>query len=256
MPIVSSSTQNSKTLEEYYEDLTSENSTLIENKIGVAMLEFIGMVNDTFKHSTLFGLTSRNRLLIQPADDFEDAWFVAVDSLGDNKFQFAYKMSESESPWSNASVTGLANSVNEARDFLIIAMKESYGWSDNKELQRLYSKIKVRKTENTQFKLWLEFEEVDPNTWNIDNDFCNISVDLEDGRHYGLNIWTYNYLETAIREDSKTGQNLAGLYQTPPDLFVKELTRECIQKTIEDLLKLGDLEKVLNPSVYDKRYQK
>jgi len=27
------------------------------------------------------------------------------------------------------------------------------------------------------------------------------------------------------------------------------LTRECVEKTIEDLLKNGDLEKVLNPSV-------
>ncbi|MBX3165200.1 MAG: hypothetical protein KF900_12050 [Bacteroidetes bacterium] len=102
------------------------------------------------------------------------------------------------------------------------------------------------------FTLWLEFEKVDPNNWDIENDFCNILVDLEDGRHYGLNVWTYNYLQTAIAEDKKTGQNLHGLYQTPPDLFVKELTRNCIQQTIEDLLKIGDLEKVLNPSIYNK----
>lgn len=106
------------------------------------------------------------------------------------------------------------------------------------------------------FKLWLEFEEVDPNDWDIENEFCNIRVDLEDGRHYGINVWTYKFFQTAIDEDKKTGQNLSGLYQKPPDLFVKELTRECIQKTIEDLLKINDLEKVLNPSIYDKRNQK
>ncbi len=107
-----------------------------------------------------------------------------------------------------------------------------------------------------EFKLWLEFEEVDPESWDKKNDFANIHVDLADGRHYGLNVWSYKYLETAIKEDKKTGQNLSGLYQKPPDLFVKELTRECIQQTIEDLLKIDDLEKVLNPSIYDKRYQK
>lgn len=104
-----------------------------------------------------------------------------------------------------------------------------------------------------KFKLWLEFEEVDPKNWDIENEFCNIQVDLEDGRHYGLNVWTYKFLETAIAKDKETGQNLNGLYLKPPDLFVKELTRECIQQTIEDLLAIDDLEKVLNPSIYDKR---
>ena len=99
------------------------------------------------------------------------------------------------------------------------------------------------------FKLWLEFEEADAGNWDIENEFCNIHVYLEDGRHYGINVWTYKYLETAIKEDNKTGENLYGLYQTPPDLFVKELTRDCIRQTIEDLLKKGDLEKFLNPGI-------
>jgi len=30
---------------------------------------------------------------------------------------------------------------------------------------------------------------------------------------------------------------------------VKELTRDCIQKTISDLLKKGNLEDILNPSI-------
>ncbi|MDI3320901.1 hypothetical protein [Pinibacter soli] len=113
-----------------------------------------------------------------------------------------------------------------------------------------------RQLTKLNFKLWLEFEEVDPNNWDIENQFCNIHVDLEDGRHYGLNIWTYKYLETAINEDRQTGQNLNGLYQKPPDLFVKELTRECIQQAIEDLLKIDDLEKVLNPGIYVERQEK
>lgn len=97
---------------------------------------------------------------------------------------------------------------------------------------------------------------VDPNNWDIKNEFCNIYVSLEDGRCYALNVWTYEFLKTAINEDRQTGQNLNGLYQTPPDLFVKELTRECIQLAIEDLLKIDDLEKVLNPSIYHKRQEK
>ena len=113
-----------------------------------------------------------------------------------------------------------------------------------------------RKFSEFNFKLWLEFEEVDQKNWDKENEFCNIRVELEDGRKYGVNVWTYKFLETAISDDKKTGQNLSGLYLRPPDLFVKELTRECIQQTIEDLLKIDHLEKVLNPSVFDQNQEK
>lgn len=99
------------------------------------------------------------------------------------------------------------------------------------------------------FKLWLEFEEVDPGNWDVENEFCNINVALEDGRCYGMTVWTYKYLETSIKADLQAGMNLNGLYQIPPDLFVKELTRSCIESTIHDLLKRGNLEDVLNSSV-------
>lgn len=253
MPLIRSSDQKSKTLEEFYKELTSNNATAIQNEIGKAMLEFISMANQTFTNTTLYGLTSHDALVIQAADNWDEGWFVAVYSIGDRKFQFEYKMPEEESPWNYAVIKGQANTIDEARDFLIIAMTESEGWTGNKELRKLYNKLKGRKPENTKFTLWLEFEVVDPTNWDIENEFCNVIVDLEDGRRYGLNVWTYKFLETAIREDKKTGHNLSGLYQIPPDLFVKELSRECIQQTIEDLLKIGDLERVLNPSVFDKR---
>ena len=102
-----------------------------------------------------------------------------------------------------------------------------------------------------EFKLWLEFEEVDPGNWDVENEFANIHVDLLDGRHYGINVWTFKYLESSIKQDTVSGENLNGLYQTPPDLFVKELTRDCIEKTIADLLKKGNLEDVLNPTITD-----
>ena len=102
------------------------------------------------------------------------------------------------------------------------------------------------------FALWLEFEEVNPGKWDVENDFANVIVDLLDGRHYGINVWTYKFFETAIKQDQISGDNLSGLYQTPPDLFVKELTRDCIQKSINDLLKNGNLEDLLNPSVLSK----
>lgn len=252
MPINRSSDQKSKTLEEFYQELTSDQATVVENEIGKAMLAFISMVNNTFIKTTLYGLTSHYSLIIQRTNHWEDGWFVKVQSIGDKNFQFHYKMPEIRSPWNYATVHGQANSIEEARDFLIIAMTESEGWQDNKELRKLYNKLKSRETDNPKFRLWLEFEEIEPGKWNIENEFCNIHVYLEDGRRYGLNVWTYKYLESAVNENRQTGQNLNGLYQKPPDLFVKELTRKCIEEVIEDLLKFDDLEKVLNPSIYSK----
>jgi hypothetical protein len=101
----------------------------------------------------------------------------------------------------------------------------------------------------TNFTLWLEFEAVDPGNWDIENEFCNIHVDLPDGRRYGLTVWTYKFFETSIAADRISGENLNGLYQIPPDLFVKELTRSCIEEAIADLLRRGNLEEMLNPSI-------
>lgn len=110
----------------------------------------------------------------------------------------------------------------------------------------------------TDFVVWLEFEELDfaanrsgRQGWNSHNDFCTIHVTLNDGRRYGLNVWTYAFLATAIDYDEESGAQLGGTYQIPPDLLVRELTRECLEATIADLLKRGNLETVLNPSIID-----
>jgi hypothetical protein len=95
------------------------------------------------------------------------------------------------------------------------------------------------------FELWLEFEAVDPGNWDMENDFVNINFDLPDGR-YGINVWTFKFFETAIAEEKLKGNDL---YLRPPDLFVKVLTRDCIEKTISDLLNIGNLEDVLNRTV-------
>ena len=101
---------------------------------------------------------------------------------------------------------------------------------------------------NYPFKLWLEFEISEP--WDdIENDFANISVDTLDGRCYGINVWTFNFLRTAHEEEVENGNSN---YVTPPDLFVKELSRTCIEKTIKTLLnEQCPLEETLNNSVFN-----
>lgn len=96
---------------------------------------------------------------------------------------------------------------------------------------------------------------MDKGKWDYKNDFCNIHVDLDDGRHYGLNVWTYQFLQSSVNNDQANRTNLSGRYQIPPDLLVEILSRECIESVIADLLDKGDLEKVLNPSIIEKTRQ-
>ncbi|WBV60087.1 hypothetical protein PFY12_13705 [Chryseobacterium camelliae] len=102
-----------------------------------------------------------------------------------------------------------------------------------------------------KFSLWLEFEEVEPESWDIYNDYCNIHINFEDGKQYGLNIWTFDYFKTIIEDNLNKEKTLKNndLYILPPDLFVKQLTRDCIEATIKDLLQYGDLEQVLNNNI-------
>lgn len=106
---------------------------------------------------------------------------------------------------------------------------------------------KIIKTRNNSFKVWVEFEESDP--WeNIDCEFCNILVNTLDGRKYGINIWTYKYLTVAIEQEKKDNNND---FLIPPDLFVKELTRDKIEIAISELLNNGNIEDQLNRSIFD-----
>lgn len=96
------------------------------------------------------------------------------------------------------------------------------------------------------FKLWLEFEEFSP--WDdIENDSANISVNTLDGREYGINVWTFNFLDSARKEESEKGNFN---YLISPDLFVKELSRDCIEQVVKALLNKGNLEQILNPSTF------
>ena len=108
---------------------------------------------------------------------------------------------------------------------------------------------KIIESKNVSFTLWLEFEETAP--WeDLKNDFANVIVTTLDGRRLGFNIWTYKFLETSIKVDREENKKLNALYQTPPDLFVKELTRDCIEKTIVDLFNKDHIEQQLNRSTF------
>jgi hypothetical protein len=86
------------------------------------------------------------------------------------------------------------------------------------------------------FELWLETELGTPE--QVANrpteNFCNISITLDDGRRYAMNIWTFDFLPFARYDwphEMLTRQSPAK-YVLPPDLFVERLDRSTIEAVI------------------------
>lgn len=148
MPIVRSSEQKGKTLEEFYQELINGNSNTTLKEVGKIMLSFISMVNKSLINTIIYGVTSHDILLIQANDNCEDGWFIAIYGIGGKTIQIEYKMSEMKSPWKGALIKGQTNTIEEAIDYLIIAMVECEGWQENKELIELYSNLKSNTFKN------------------------------------------------------------------------------------------------------------
>lgn len=112
---------------------------------------------------------------------------------------------------------------------------------------------KIIRSGHHSFRLWLEFEEVEG--WqDLKNDFANVIVNMLDGRRYGINVWTFQFLETAVKLNIEKGESGKGTWIIPPDLFVKELTRECLEATLLDLLSEGELEEALSGADFGLNY--
>ena len=52
-------------------------------------------------------------------------------------------MPDDKKPWDNATVTGVTTTLEDAKKYLLISMKESGGWQDNNELEKLLTDNKL-----------------------------------------------------------------------------------------------------------------
>jgi catechol 2,3-dioxygenase-like lactoylglutathione lyase family enzyme len=87
------------------------------------------------------------------------------------------------------------------------------------------------------FELWLEFEHWVPTPDDdLDDDFFNMAITLQDGAQYALNVWTYRALDSIRRDAARTGDHLAGRYLEAPDLFVARMDRDLIEAVVADMI--------------------
>ena len=83
---------------------------------------------------------------------------------------------------------------------------------------------------------------------------CEAKVDFADGRAYDIYISSYKGLELEVRKNKETGENHNGLYLMPSHLYVEELSRDCIERSLFDLLKYGELEDSLGEYIFGIRF--
>lgn len=137
MPLLGNSKQNKEiTLEEFYRELAA-NEDPVSSKIGDTMLNVIGKINDMFKQTVIWGLTSHYHLVLQNEDNWKSDWLVKVICIGTDEYYVEYLVPKNKAPWENAYVKGVAQNLPDAVKYLLLAMKQSNGWSENSELQLL-----------------------------------------------------------------------------------------------------------------------
>jgi hypothetical protein len=140
MPLIRCSEQKRLTLERFYKEFIPDKINTFAD-YGTPMLKVLQIINETFKETTIYGLTSHATLLLLNEDSSLSPWFVALNALED-EYYIEYLMPSEKEPWPNAKVKGATKSIDELRNFLIIAMTECKGWIENKELIRIYNDLK------------------------------------------------------------------------------------------------------------------
>lgn len=140
MPLIRCSDQCSQTLEEFY---TERSVSDADRPIGSSILEIIRRMNETFKETTIYGLTSLYHLELLSQDTYKSPWYVSIISSGADLSYVDYLLPEDNQPWTNARVKGEARSYDELMAYIIIAMTECGGWPECNELKRLYASFKI-----------------------------------------------------------------------------------------------------------------
>ncbi len=132
MPLIRNTGQT-KTLIEFYTEL-KDSSDYTSQGVGTHMLNWIERINQEFKVTKIWGLTSLYRLILQAEDNYASTNHVILMAI-DDEYYIEYQIPKESAPWENAFVKGSAASLDEAMRMLKIAMVNSKGWDDSAELK-------------------------------------------------------------------------------------------------------------------------
>jgi hypothetical protein len=129
MPLIRSESQSGKSLEKFYLD-----QELGLEEGGKAMVSLITYINEYFKDTTLWGLTSHASLILKSESTYEGSSYVCISCYNGIEFNIDYLIPEEDQPWPHARISGVANGLECAFEYVLLAMKNSKGWEDCAEL--------------------------------------------------------------------------------------------------------------------------
>lgn len=121
--------QNSKTLEEFFTEV-SQHKNVVSREGGKAMLGIIARLRALPDERHIFGLTSHTRLCLLARDTYRSPWFVIVSALDSRNYYVEYLMPDRIAPWPHAYVKGAAYSEDDAVQMIVTAIERSEGWID------------------------------------------------------------------------------------------------------------------------------
>ena len=106
------------------------------------MLPFVTMINKTFNETYLFGYTSHQDLVLNPVDNWERRDIIVSPLYNENEKTVEYSIYHLEFRfWKYRGcffeVENKANSLSEAKKYLILGMSKNRSWSYSKELKQL-----------------------------------------------------------------------------------------------------------------------
>lgn len=85
------------------------------------------------------------------------------------------------------------------------------------------------------YSIWLEFEAYEGNdATDREEEYCNMAVTYDDGRHQGYNVWTLSYFRDNIHNILDKAEQ-AG-FAVMPDLIVTRLDREHITEVLKQII--------------------
>jgi len=128
MRITSCQDQKSKTLDEFYMEL-SQQENAVSRKGGKTMLDLITRLRTLPDERRFFGLTSLSRLCLLATDSYQSPWFVVISALDKRNYSVEYLMPERVAPWQHAYVKGVSRSEDEAVHMTVTAIERSEGWT-------------------------------------------------------------------------------------------------------------------------------
>jgi hypothetical protein len=141
MPLLGNTKQNKNcSIRAFYEEMANCKENSGWQRIGRNMLAIVDLINQTFIHTPIWGLTSHSILLLQTKDKWYSDWYVAIDCKSGPEYYFEYRLPKERRLNENETEKLIAADMSEAKSCLLIAMRESEAWKGSAELVEILLK--------------------------------------------------------------------------------------------------------------------